>query len=176
MRIRTRYVMLAVASVAVFAIAGVGQAFANNTSSISLTPKTSFTPSKVPKTTYKSGALFAHTHTTFTTPGTLASGGFAKTVTLMFDYDLKFNTTGSRSAPGVRQRPDAGPGDRRLNTRIGTGTSSTAPAANLPGCVVAFNGTPWAATRRSSCSPGWSQPRPRVTARTRRPTPVGSPA
>ncbi len=144
MRIRTRYVMLAVASVAVFAVAGVAQAFANNTSSISLTPKTSFTPSKAPKTTYKSGALFAHTHTTFTTPGTLASGGFAKTVTLMFDNDLKFNTT---SFPKCSGAFTSGTTQAQAiaacnSSKIGTGTSSTAPAANLPGCVLAFNGQP----------------------------------
>ena len=59
-----------------------------------------FTPSKAPKTTYKNGKIFVHTHTNYTHPGDKAHGGFAKTVTLLFDNDFKFNTT---AIPQVRR-------------------------------------------------------------------------
>ncbi len=150
MRIRKRYVVPVLASLAVLMV-GVAQAAANNTSSISLTPKTAFTPSKAPKTTFKSGKLFVHTHTNYTAPGDKAHGGFAKTVTVYFDNDFKFNTAGVPQCAGtftsgttLKQAyaacgPNAG---NSKNALIGTGTASTAPASNFPGCVVAFNGKP----------------------------------
>ena len=113
MRIRKRYVVPVLASLAVLMV-GVAQAAANNTSSLSLTPKTAFTPSKAPKTTFKSGKLFVHTHTTYTHPGDKAHGGFAKTVTI-------YSTTTSSSTPrrpqvrrDVREFDDAEAGLRCL--------------------------------------------------------------
>jgi hypothetical protein len=144
MRIRKRYVIPAVASVAVLALAGVAQAVTNNSSSLSLSPKTSFTPSKVSKTTYKSGTLFAHTHTDFAHPGDKAQGGFPKTVTLLFDNDFKFNTSGVPQCAGSFSSNTtlAQAYSACKSSLIGTGTASTAPNANLPGCVLAFNGKP----------------------------------
>jgi hypothetical protein len=144
MRIRKRYVIPAVASVAVLALAGVAQAVTNNSSSLSLSPKTSFTPSKVSKTTYKSGTLFAHTHTDFAHPGDKAQGGFPKTVTLLFDNDFKFNTSGVPQCAGSFSSNTtlAQAYSACKSSLIGTGTASTAPNANLPGCVLAFNGQP----------------------------------
>ena len=110
-----------------------------------------FTPSKVSKTTYKNGKIFVHTHTNYTHPGDKAQGGFAKTVTLLFDNDFKFNTTAIPKCAGdVHQRddPEAGLGCLRpdagasKNALVGTGTASTAPARTSPGCVLAFNGKP----------------------------------
>jgi len=150
MRIRKRYVIPALASLAVLAI-GAAPAAANNVSSISLTPKTAFTPSKAPKTTFKNGKLFVHTNTVYTAPGDKAHGGFAKTVTVYFDNDFKFNTAGVPQCAGtfassttLKQAyaacgPNAG---ATKNALIGTGTASTAPASNFPGCVAVFNGKP----------------------------------
>jgi hypothetical protein len=150
MRIRKRYVIPALASLAVLAI-GVAPAAANNVSSLSGPPPTAFTPSKAPKTTFKSGKLFVHTHTNYTHPGVKAQGGFAKTVTINFDNDFKFNTAGVPQCAGTFSStttlqqayaacgPNAG---ASKNALIGTGAASTAPASNFPGCVAAFNGKP----------------------------------
>jgi hypothetical protein len=138
MRIRRRYLIVALAAVTVFATVGVASAITNNVS----TQTFKFTPSKVPKTTFKSGKIFVHTHTDYATPGTKSSGGFPKTVTLLFDSDFKFNTTGKPQCAGAfssnttQQQAIAACG----SSQVGLGTASTAPNANLPGCVVAFNG------------------------------------
>jgi len=58
MRIRKRYVIPALASLAVLAI-GVAPAAANNVSSLSGPPPTAFTPSKAPKTTTRMPTLVA---------------------------------------------------------------------------------------------------------------------
>jgi hypothetical protein len=145
LRIRRRYAIPALTAAALFALAGL--AWANNVSSQNFT----FTPSKAPKTTYKNGKIFVHTHTNYTHPGVKAQGGFAKTVTLLFDNDFKFNTTGVPKCAGtfsstttLKQAyaacgPNAG---ASKNALVGTGTASTAPASNFPGCVAAFNGVP----------------------------------
>jgi hypothetical protein len=138
MRIRRRYAILGLASAALLAFGG--NALANNVS----TQTFKFTPSKVPKTTYKSGKIFVHTHTNYTHPGEKAQGGFPKTVTLLFDNDFRFNTAGVPRCAGafssnttLKQAQAACP-----TSKIGSGTASTSPQANLPGCVLAFNGKP----------------------------------
>ena len=147
MRIRKRYAIPALASVAVLAIAGVALA-ADNVSTIA---GSKFTPSKVSKTIYKNGKIFVHTHTNFANPGDKAHGGFTKTVTIYFDNDFKFNTTAIPKCAGtftsgttLKQAyaacgPNAG---SSKNALLGTGTASTAPASNFPGCVAVFNGKP----------------------------------
>ena len=147
MRIRKRYAIPALASVAVLAIAGVALA-ADNVSTIA---GSKFTPSKVSKTIYKNGKIFVHTHTNFANPGDKAHGGFTKTVTIYFDNDFKFNTTAIPKCAGtftsgttLKQAyaacgPNAG---SSKNALLGTGTASTAPGSNFPGCVAAFNGKP----------------------------------
>jgi hypothetical protein len=145
MRIRRRFAIPALASIAVLAFAGL--AWANNVS----TQNFKFTPSKAPKTTYKNGGIFVHTHTNYTHPGDKAHGGFAKTVTLLFDNDFRFNTSAIPKCAGtfsstttLKQAyaacgPNAG---SKKNALVGTGTASTAPNSNFPGCVAAFNGKP----------------------------------
>jgi hypothetical protein len=145
MRIRRRYAIPALTAAALMAFAGL--AWANNVSSENF----AFTPSKVPKTTFKNGKIFVHTHTTYTHPGDVGHGGKAKTVTLLFDNDFKFNTSAIPKCAGafassttLKQAyaacgPNAG---ASKNALVGTGTASTAPASNFPGCVAAFNGKP----------------------------------
>src|SRR5436190_3747095 len=148
MRIRRRYPALpALTAVAMLAFAGV--AWANNVS----TENFKFTPSKVSKTVFTNGSIFVHTHTTYTSPGDKAHGGFVHQVVLLFDNDFKFNTTGTPTCAGtfsstttLKQAyaacgPNAG---ASKNALIGTGTASTAPTSNFPGCVAAFNGKPTA--------------------------------
>ena len=163
MRIRKRYVIPALASVAVLAIAGLRW----RPPITRLDCRWQKPPSRrarSSKTIFKNGKLFVHTHTNYTNPGDKAHGGFAKTVTIYFDNDFKFNTTAIPQCAGtftsgttLKQAyaacgPNAG---SSKNALLGTGTASTAPASNFPGCVAAFNGKPTSTgTRRSSCSPG----------------------
>jgi hypothetical protein len=145
MRIRRRYAIPALTAAALFAFAGL--AWANNVSTQNFT----FTPSKVSKTTFTNGKIFVHTHTTYTHPGDKAHGGFAKTVTLLFDNDFRFTPGTLPKCPGtfassttLKQAYAAcGPnGGTTKNALVGTGTASTAPTSNFPGCVAAFNGQP----------------------------------
>jgi len=145
MRIRRRYAIPALTAAAMLAFAGL--AWANNVS----TENFKFTPSKAPKTTFVNGGIFVHTHTTYTSPGDKAHGGFAKTVTLLFDSDFKFTPgtlpkcAGTFTSGTTLQQAYAACGPNAgasKNALVGTGTASTAPASNFPGCVAAFNGQP----------------------------------
>ena len=145
MRIRRRYAIPALTAAAMLAFAGL--AWANNVS----TENFKFTPSKAPKTTFVNGGIFVHTHTTYTHPGDKAHGGFAKTVTLLFDSDFKFTPgtlpkcAGTFASGTTLQQAYAACGPNAgasKNALVGTGTASTAPASNFPGCVAAFNGQP----------------------------------
>jgi hypothetical protein len=145
MRIRRRYAIPTLTAAVVLAFAGL--AWANNVSSENFT----FTPSKVSKTTFTNGKIFVHTHTNYTHPGDKAHGGFAKTVTLLFDSDFRFTPgtlpkcAGAFASSTTLQQAYAacGPnGGASKNALVGTGTASTAPASNFPGCVAAFNGQP----------------------------------
>jgi hypothetical protein len=148
MRIRRRAAVVALAGVAALVTMGGAAALANNVSSLT---GSKIIPSKLPKTTYKSASLFVHTHTNYTHPGDKAHGGFAKTVTLLFDNDGKISTAGIPTCAGtfsstttLKQAyatcgPQAG---ASKNALVGTGTASTAPNSNFPGCVAAFNGKP----------------------------------
>jgi hypothetical protein len=140
MRIRPhKIIVLATAAVAFFAVGGIAFAV-NNVSHTSL----GFTPSKVPKNTFKGGALKVHTDTVFADPGDKANGGFTKRVQIFFDDDFKFTTTSTPKCAGNF------PANTTLKlamqacgtAKIGSGTASTAPPANIPGCVLAFNGKP----------------------------------
>src|SRR3954453_20906301 len=89
MRIRRRYAAIfAIAAIGALAAAGAALAITNNSSSANFT----FSPSKVPKNSFKSGELLVHTHTDFAKPGDKAHGGFVKRVQLFLDNDFKFNT------------------------------------------------------------------------------------
>jgi hypothetical protein len=151
MRIRRRYAILAFASVAVLAVAGV--ASANNTSSVA---GSKVTPSALPKNTRKPIALFTHTHTNYTSPGNKPAGGFAKTVTVFYDDDGTINLTGiprctatfggsttiaqawERCGPGADTAPEV---NAYLSPPTAvSGRVSTAPASNFNGCTLVFNG------------------------------------
>src|SRR4051794_36462137 len=63
MRIRRRYaVVLALAAAGALAVTGIAMAASSSTFSFK------FSPTTVPKTTYKAGALFTDLRTTYTTP------------------------------------------------------------------------------------------------------------
>ena len=117
MRIRKRTTVVALAGVAALVTMGGAAALANDVSTLS---GSKITPSKLPKTTFKQASLFVHTGTIYTHPGDKAHGGFAKTVTLLFDNDGKISTTGIptvRRDVHERNDPEAGVGRLRSGCR-----------------------------------------------------------
>jgi hypothetical protein len=152
MRIHRRHgARIVLIGAAALLVAGAATALANNVSTLS---GTKITPSKLPKTTFKPVSLFVHTGTTYTHPGDKAHGGFAKTVTLLFDNDGKI-TPGSvpqcagafTSGTTLKQAWNTcGPGaGAAKNAYLSppsavSGRASTAPPSNFNGCVLAFRG------------------------------------
>lgn len=142
MRIRRRRAAIfAVAVAGVLATAGIAFAAADgNHSAVNF----AFSPSKVPKTTFKSGKIFVHTHTTYAHPGSRPQGGFVHRAQLFFDKDFKFTTKGvptcgaTFASNTTLKAAMAACG----KDKVGTGTASTAPPSNFAGCVLAFNGKP----------------------------------
>jgi hypothetical protein len=160
MRIRRRYaILVAVAATAFAAFGAAGVAQANNVSSL---PTWNVTPSALPGNGTGGNPAFANvqlnvrTHTNYTSPGNKPAGGFAKTVTVMYDNDGAINLTGiprctatfggsttiaqawERCGPGADTAPE-------VNAYLSppgavSGRVSTAPASNFPGCTLVFNG------------------------------------
>ena len=160
MRFRKRYFILAFAAVAALAVGGV--ASANHTSNVSSLPTWNVTPSALPGTgggpsgsgTSAAVRLDVQTHTNYSHPGDKAQGGYAKQVRLDFDDDVLLNLAGipsctatfastttlsqawERCGPGADTAPE-------VNAYLSpftavSGTSSTAPASNFPGCTLVF--------------------------------------
>ena len=107
-----------------------------------------------PGATAKPASLFVHTHTNYAHPGNKAQGGFAKTVTLLFDSDFTLTpgtipkcTTAQLSGKNISQAwATCGPGAAASHnaylspaTAV-SGRASTAPPSNFPGCTLVFNG------------------------------------
>src|SRR5581483_10020987 len=84
MRVRTPTVIV-VALVGAGAMALAGTALGGASSTATFT----FTPSTVPKDTFRKGSLFVHTHTNYTAKGTKTARA-----QLDFDDDLRINTQG----------------------------------------------------------------------------------
>ncbi len=76
-------VVLALAAAMSLAVAGIAYA------AISSTVTFKFTPTKVPKTTYKAGQINVHTHTNYSD----VSSQYTDRAQLYFDSDFKVNTS-----------------------------------------------------------------------------------
>jgi hypothetical protein len=98
--------------------------------------------------------LNVQTATVYAHPGDAAQGGKAKTVTLLFDNDVVINLTGipscnanftagttiaqawERCGPGADTAPEV---NAYLSPATAvSGTASTAPPSNFPGCTLVF--------------------------------------
>ena len=162
MRIRRRYAVLAFASVAALAVAGI--ASANHVSNTSTLPTWNVTPGALPGSgggganggsgTTAPVQLDVQTHTDYAHPGDAAQGGRAKTVTLLFDNDVVVNLSGipscnanftsgttiaqawERCGPGADTAPEVN-AYLSPSTAV-SGTASTAPPANFAGCTLVF--------------------------------------
>ena len=107
-----------------------------------------------PHAVAKPASLFVHTHTNYAHPGNKAQGGFAKTVTLLFDNDFTITpgtipkcTAAQLSGKNISQAwATCGPGAGAAHnaylspTTAVSGKTSTAPPSNFPGCTLVFNG------------------------------------
>jgi hypothetical protein len=153
MRLRRRYVTIACASVAALAVSGI--AYANHTSNVSSIPDWQVNPSALPDgTNFAPVGLTVQVATNYAHAGDTAQGGKSKTVTLFFDNDIRVNLRGipactatfaggttiaqayERCGPGADTPPEV---NAYLSPR-GTvsGTTSTAPPSNFPGCNMVF--------------------------------------
>jgi hypothetical protein len=162
-RRRAAFVLASVAAVAVGMIAYAATAAADPPA---CNPGTSATDNKScvnfqvlpsnPHATLTPASLFVHTHTNYAHPGNKPSGGFAKTVTLLFDSDFAISPTGIPTCSKAQLNgktiaqawATCGPGAGAAHnaylspaTAV-SGHTSTAPASNFPGCTLAFNGPP----------------------------------
>ncbi len=143
MRISRRY-----AAILIFAVLGaagaVGVALASTNVS---TADFAFSPSKVPKNTFKSGKIHVHVTTDAAVPGQFPDFVTSK-VQLSFDDDIKFNTGSvarcgpSPDGPWPTGTPPADALADCASKLIGKGTANvrTPGLTNLDGCVLAFNG------------------------------------
>jgi hypothetical protein len=154
MRIRRRFVVLALASTAVLALAGLAVAAPPDPNTSSL-PTWKVTPANLPNGPgYGNAQLDVQTHTVYANPGDKPNGGYAKTVTLLFDNDIKLNMAGipsctatfgsgttiatawERCGPGADTAPEV---NAYLSPPTAvSGTASTAPASNFPACTLVF--------------------------------------
>ncbi len=137
MRVRTPTVIV-VALVGAGAMALAGTALGGASSTATFT----FTPSTVPKDTFRKGSLFVHTHTNYTTKGTKTARA-----QLDFDDDLRINTQGiPRCSPGsvagniTMKQAMAACGSAKVGS--GTAEANLSSPGDVHGCVLAFNGTP----------------------------------
>jgi hypothetical protein len=106
------------------------------------------------KTTFKPVSLFTHVATRYLHPGNKPSGGYAKTVSVLYDSDGKINPAGiptctkaQLNGKNIAQAwATCGPGAGTAHnaylsppTAV-SGKTSTAPPSNFDGCTLVFNG------------------------------------
>jgi len=112
------------------------------------------TPNTGLGSTFKNVSLFTHVATKYLHPGNKAQGGFAKTVSVLYDSDGRITpgtipkcTAAQLSGKNISQAWNTcGPGagtahNAYLSPATGiSGRASTAPPSNFNGCVLVFNG------------------------------------
>jgi hypothetical protein len=112
------------------------------------------TPNTGLGSTFKNVSLFTHVATRYLNPGNKSAGGFAKTVSVLYDSDGRINpgtipkcTTAQLSGKNISQAwATCGPGagaahNAYLSPSTGvSGRTSTAPPSNFDGCTLVFNG------------------------------------
>ena len=147
MGIRMRYVAPLAAAVAL-AVVGVAAAAPNgNSSSLQ---GSGFQPLKLPKNTYKNGALIVHTHANYAQPGNVPQGGYTDHAQIYFDNDGKLNTSGVPKCDASKISGNISMKDAMAacgNAKVGTGKAQAltvlpAGAKTVQGCVLVFNGKP----------------------------------
>ena len=138
---KRRYVAI-FAITALGALAAAGIVFASADGNLSLT-KFRFSPSTVPKKTYKNGSMYVRTATTFKNPSDRNLGGWTHRVQIWFDNDFKFNTDSvPKCSKNLANTTEAQAMKLCGNALVGKGaaTATNAKDARIPGCVIVFNG------------------------------------
>jgi hypothetical protein len=141
MRNRRRFaVITALAAAGALAVAGI--AIAATTSSFSF----KFSPSSVPKTTYKAGSLFTDLETHYTNPGNNIPGGAVERTQIFLDKNFKINTSAagkcsSNQLSGKTMKQAMAACSSALVGK-GTATATANGLFEIHGCVLLFNGQP----------------------------------
>jgi hypothetical protein len=135
MRIRRRFaVIFALAAAGAIAVAGVSMAASSSTFSFK------FTPAKVPKKTYKAGALFTDLRTSYTTP---ADPVERTQIYLDKDYKINPNAAGKCSPNQLSAKTMAQAMAACKRALVGKGTAQAqATFGTINACVLLFNGKP----------------------------------
>lgn len=141
MRNRRRFaVITALAAAGAIAVAGI--AVAATTSSFSF----KFSPSTVPKTTYKAGSLFTDLETHYTSPGNNVPGGAVERTQIFLDKNFKINTSAaakcSSSQLSGKTMKQAMAACSKALVGTGTATATANGLFEIHGCVLLFNGQP----------------------------------
>jgi hypothetical protein len=139
MRIRRRsVVILALAAVGVIAVAGV--AIAGPTSTFSF----KFSPSTVPKLSYKAGSLFTNLSTHYTNPGNNNPGGAVERTQIYLDKNFKINPKAAAKCSSSQLSGKTMKGAMAACSAALVGKGTATATANglfeIHGCVLLFNG------------------------------------
>ena len=140
MRIRRRSALIfALVVGGALVVAGVAMA---TTSSFTF----SFSPSKVPKKTFKAGSLTSNLVTSYTKPGNNFPGGAVERTQLFLDKNWKINpkATSKCSAKQLsgKTMKQAMAACGKAKVGSGNATASANGAFTIRGCVLLFNGKP----------------------------------
>jgi hypothetical protein len=141
MRIRRRYaVIFAIAAAGALAVAGIAMAATTSTFAFK------FSPSSVPKTTFKAGSLFTDLETHYTTPGNNIPGGAVERTQIYLDKNFKINPNAaakcSKNQLANKTMKDAMAACKSALVGKGTAQATANGAFNINGCVLLFNGKP----------------------------------
>jgi hypothetical protein len=140
MRIRRRSaVILVLVAAAALAVAGIAMA---TTSSFTF----NFSPSKVPKKSYKAGALTSNLVTSYTKPGNNIPGGAVERTQLFLDKNWKIDPSAAAKCSAnqlsgkTMKQAMAACGKAKVGS--GNATATANGAFTIRGCVLLFNGKP----------------------------------
>jgi hypothetical protein len=142
MRIRRRYaVILALVGAGALAVAGI--ALASATSSFSF----KFSPSTVPKTTFKGGSLFTDLETHYTNPGNGNPDGAVERTQIYLDKNFKVDPSQAAkcSSSSLSGQTMAGAMAACSHALVGKGVAQAinpTTSGTVYGCVLLFNGKP----------------------------------
>jgi len=132
--------ILAIAGAAALAVSGI--AIAATTSTFSF----NFSPNKVPKKSYKAGALTTNLATHYTNPGNSKPGGAVDRTQIYLDKNWKINPKAAKkcSASQLSNQTMKGAMAHCKKAKVGSGvaTATANGAFTIRGCVLLFNGKP----------------------------------
>ena len=140
MRIRRRSALIfALVAGGALVVAGVAMA---TTSSFTF----SFSPTKVPKKSFKAGSLKTNLVTTYTKPGNSVPGGAVDRTQIFLDQNWKINPKAASQCASSKlsNQTMAGAMKACKKAKVGSGiaTATANGAFTIRGCVLLFNGKP----------------------------------